>query len=75
MAQCRRVQSVEKAEAVANSIEDLIDANFVRDVKYTIWLSNVVLAKKPNGKCRIYIDYTNLNKACSKDAFPLPNID
>lgn len=40
-----------------------------------MWLSNVVMVRKPNGKWRMCIDYTNLNKACPKDRFPLPCID
>jgi len=31
--------------------------------------------KKKNGKDRVWIDFTNLNKACPKDSFPLPHID
>ena len=38
-------------------------------------LTNVVLVKKPNGKWRICVDYTDLNKACPRDAYPLPSID
>ena len=30
---------------------------------------------KANGKCRLCIDYTDINKACLKDPFPLPHID
>jgi len=30
---------------------------------------------KKNGKWRLCINYTDLNKACPKDSFPLPNID
>jgi hypothetical protein len=37
-------------------------------------LANTVVVKKSNGKWRIYIDFTDLNKACSKDEFPLPRI-
>nr|KYP73705.1 Transposon Ty3-I Gag-Pol polyprotein [Cajanus cajan] len=33
------------------------------------------MVKKPSGKWRMCTDYTNLNKACPKDAYPLPNID
>ena len=33
------------------------------------------MVKKANSKWRICIDYTDLNRACSKDAYPLPNID
>ena len=36
---------------------------------------NVVLVKKTNGKWRMCMDFTNLNKACPKDSFPLPRID
>ncbi|XP_075645407.1 uncharacterized protein LOC142616433 [Castanea sativa] len=39
------------------------------------WLSNVVPVKKKNGKIRCCVDFRNLNKACPKDEFPLPNMD
>ena len=42
---------------------------------YPDWLANVVLVKKANGKWRMCVDFTNLNKACPKDSFPLPKID
>lgn len=48
VAQGRRSQSEEKTEAAAKAEEDLIQADFVKEVKYTIWLSNVVLVKKAN---------------------------
>ena len=31
--------------------------------------------KKANGKGRMCIDFTDLNKTCPKDEFPLPRID
>ena len=31
--------------------------------------------KKKNGQIRCCVDFRNLNKACLKDEFPLPNID
>ena len=31
--------------------------------------------KKKNGQIRYCVDFRNLNKACPKDEFPLPNID
>src|SRR5438105_608451 len=34
-----------------------------------------VVVKKKNGKWRMYVDYTNLNKASPKDPFRLPHID
>ena len=40
-----------------------------------MWLANVVLVKKSNGEWRMCVDYTDLNKACPKDLYPLLNID
>ena len=36
---------------------------------------NVVLVKKSNNKWRLCIDFTDLNKACPNDCYPLPRID
>src|SRR5438270_11901716 len=33
------------------------------------------MVKKSNGKWRMCVDFTDLNKACPKDSFPLPRID
>ena len=44
-------------------------------IKHPKWLSNVVPVKKKNGQIRCYVDFRNLNKACPKDEFLLPNID
>lgn len=38
-------------------------------------MSNVVLVKKANGQWQVCVDFTDLNKAYSKDCFPLPRID
>ncbi|GKV49755.1 hypothetical protein SLEP1_g56488 [Rubroshorea leprosula] len=51
------------------------DVGFIRRVEYSEWVSNLVLVKKPNGKWRMCIDFTNLNDACPKDPHPLPNVE
>ena len=53
----------------------LLKARAIRDVEYLEWLANVVLVKKENGKWRLYINFTDVNRACLKDSFPLPRID
>jgi len=35
----------------------------------------VVIVKKANWKWRMCIDFTDLNKACPKDSYPLPRVD
>ncbi|XP_062006097.1 uncharacterized protein LOC133723301 [Rosa rugosa] len=73
--QKRRAFTKEKYKAIQAEVKKLQDIGFVREVSYPTWLSNVVMVKKPNGKWCMCVDYTNLNKACPKDSFPLPRID
>jgi hypothetical protein len=42
---------------------------------YLVWLANIVPVKKKNGKWRICVYFTDLNKACKKDDFPLERVD
>ena len=42
---------------------------------YPKWLANTVVVKKKNGKWRVCVDFTDLNKPCPKDLFPFPKID
>jgi len=53
----------------------LLDAGHIREIQYPEWLANVILVKKANGKWRMCVDFTDLNKACSKDSYALPSID
>lgn len=65
----------DKSKHIAAEVEKLLRAKYIRPGSYPEWLSNVVLVPKPRGKWRLCIDFTDLNKACSKDLFPLPRID
>jgi ribonuclease HI len=67
--------SDDKAEGARNEVKRLLSAGVIREVKYPEWLANTVMVKKANGKWIICIDFTDLNKACPKDEFPLPRID
>ncbi|GKG20691.1 hypothetical protein Tco_0380492, partial [Tanacetum coccineum] len=42
---------------------------------YHDWLSNPVMVKKSDGSWRMCVDFTDLNKACPQDYYPLPEID
>ena len=52
-----------------------MSVGFIQEVYYPDWLVNFVLVKKANGKWRMCVDFTSLNKACPKDSFPLPRIN
>ena len=61
-------------QIIQTKVDNLLSARFIREVKYPEWLANVVVVPKKGGKWRVCVDYTDLNKACSKDNFPLPRI-
>jgi len=53
----------------------LLSVGHIKEIQYPEWLANVVLVKKVSGKWRMCADFTDLNKACPKDSYPLLNID
>ena len=70
-----RKQVVERQEFITEEIKKLEATCLVRGVLHPTWLANPVVVRKANGKWRLCIDYTDINKACPKDPFPLPRID
>jgi hypothetical protein len=50
----------------------LLIVGFIMKVYLPEWLANLVLVRKKNGKWRICINYTSLNKACPKNPSPFP---
>ena len=73
--QKRRSFTPERQKAINEEAGKLFQAGAIREVEYPEWLENVVLVKKANGKWQLCIDFTDINKACPNDSFPLPRID
>ncbi|KAJ4800173.1 Pol-polyprotein [Rhynchospora pubera] len=73
--QKKRKFGPERRTIIEEEVQRLLAAGFIREVKCPAWLANPVVVPKPNNKWRVCIDFTDLNKACPKDPFPLPNID
>ena len=67
--------SPEKQAFIVKEVEKLKAANVVRAVAHPTWLSNDAVVPKPPGGGRLCIDYTDVNKACPKDPYPMPRID
>jgi hypothetical protein len=61
--------------AIEVEVIKLLAAGFIRECQHPVWLANPVLLPKKTGGLRMCIDYTDLNKHCPKDPFPLPRID
>nr|KYP69584.1 Transposon Ty3-I Gag-Pol polyprotein [Cajanus cajan] len=75
VAQRKQKVGGERQKAIITETQKLLNAGFIREVRYTMWLANVVLVKKSSGKWCMCVDYTDLNKAFPKDLYPLPSID
>ena len=73
--QKRRSFAPERQKAINEEVGKLLQAGAIREVEYPEWLANDVLVKKANDKWRLCIDFTDVNRACPKDSFPLPWID
>nr|GEX06384.1 hypothetical protein [Tanacetum cinerariifolium] len=75
VAQKQRVLGPEKSKAVMKEVREWIKAIIVRPKRYPTWISDLVLVKKVDDTWRMCIDFKNLNSACPKDYYPLPEID
>ena len=59
----------ERRRAIGEEIAKLLADGFIKEIYHSDWLANPILMKKKNGKWRMCVDYTGLNKACPKDHF------
>ncbi|GJY26984.1 reverse transcriptase domain-containing protein [Tanacetum coccineum] len=73
--QKKRGQAPERAKAIQTEVQKLVEAGIKREVYYHEWLSNPAMVKKHDGSWRMCVDFTDLNKACPQDCYPLPEID
>ena len=65
----------EHFDVIKDEVLKLKWADAIKEVFYPEWLVNMVVVKNKSGKWWVCMDFTNLNKACSRDYFPLPQID
>ena len=65
----------EHVEVVKQEVKKLKEVGAIKEIFFLGWLANIVVVKKKNGKWRVCVDFTDLNRACVKDSFPMPKID
>ncbi|XP_022042331.1 uncharacterized protein LOC110945001 [Helianthus annuus] len=75
VAQGKRSMALYRKAAVVREVRKLVEVGILRETQYHTWVSNPVMVKKPDGTWRMCIDFKDLNKACPKDAYPLPEMD
>ena len=65
----------EKQAFIVQETRKLEAAGAIRELRYPEWLANPVVVPKKGRQERMCVDFTNLNRACPQDPFPLPRID
>ena len=70
-----RRSSKKHFDAVKEEVKKLKQAGTIKKVFNPKWLVNTVVVKNKNGKWRVCVDFTDLNKACPKDPFLMSQID
>ncbi|GJS14553.1 reverse transcriptase domain-containing protein [Tanacetum coccineum] len=73
--QKKRGKAPERNKAIQEEVEKLVDAEIMKEVHYHSWLSNPIMVKKHDWSWRMCVDFKDLNKACPRDGYPLPEID
>ncbi|XP_060182770.1 uncharacterized protein LOC132612672 [Lycium barbarum] len=73
--QAQRRFRPELVPLIENEVNKLIEAGFIREVKFPTWISSIVPMRKNNGQIRVCVDFRDLNNACPKDEFPLPIVE
>ncbi|GAA0183584.1 hypothetical protein LIER_30967 [Lithospermum erythrorhizon] len=70
--QAQRRFRPELVPSIEAEVNKLIEAGFVREVRYPTWFAIIVPVRKKNGQIRVCVDFRDLNQACPKDDFPFP---
>ena len=63
----------EHAKAVKFEVCKLKQAGAIKEVFYPKWLANTMVVRKKSGKLRVYVDFTDLNKACKFNDYNILN--
>ncbi|GJT01041.1 reverse transcriptase domain-containing protein [Tanacetum coccineum] len=70
--QKRRGLGPDHSTSACKEVEELTKAGILRKVKHQTWVANPVMVKKSDEGWRMCINLTDINKACPKDCYPLP---
>ena len=69
----RRLSKIMEQEMQAQ-IDELLEQGIIEPADGA-WSSPIVLAKRPDGRWRMCIDFRRINKLAKFDAYPIPNMD
>jgi len=64
--QRQRKFNKEKCLVMRKETKKLLVMGHIREIQYPEWFANVVMVKKENGKWRMCVDFTDLNRPTLK---------
>ena len=73
--QIETLKNAPQSGFISQSRDRKVTRGIIQPIDYFKWISNMVPIIRPSGDIRICTDFKDLNKACPKDDFPLPNIN
>ncbi|GKF16771.1 reverse transcriptase domain-containing protein, partial [Tanacetum coccineum] len=73
--QKKRGQAADRNQAIQEEVGKLVKAGIMKEAHYHDWLSNPMTVKKHDNSWKMCVDFKDLNKACPKHGYPLPEID
>nr|GEY45538.1 reverse transcriptase domain-containing protein [Tanacetum cinerariifolium] len=73
--QKKRGMAPKRSTEVAKEVKELKRAGILRETRYQTWVAYIVMVKRTDEAWRMWVDFTNINKACPKDYYSLPKID
>ncbi|GJR43152.1 reverse transcriptase domain-containing protein [Tanacetum coccineum] len=68
----RRPVAPERRLALKERVFRWLREGLIRKVRHPEWITNAIPIKLANGTWKLQMDYSSLNKACSKDMYPFP---
>lgn len=61
--------------SIEKEVNRLYKSGIIVPIRFSDWISNLVLVRKKTGEIRLCIDLRNLNKVSLKENYPLPKMD
>jgi hypothetical protein len=63
------------APLLQKELQKMLEVGIIAQNRHSSWCSKLVVARKKTGQIQIFIDFRNLNIACTKDHYPLPKME
>jgi hypothetical protein len=63
------------ANQIQKELQKMVDAGIIAPIRYSSWMSNLVVVRKKTGEIRLCVDFRNLNQLSLKDNYHLPNME